>query len=86
VSVQLVGVYLVFANLIVPAIAARRCNGHHGLWPGYLLGAIGYALGPLLSLVCDMPPGALIVCCLLACNPYKTRLPPICSAGYLADG
>jgi len=67
VSVQLVGVYLVFASLILPAIAARRRDGHDGLWLGYLLGAIGYGLGLLLSLVFDLPAGALIVCSLLVC-------------------
>jgi zinc/manganese transport system permease protein len=67
VSVQLVGVYLVFASLILPAIAARRRGGHDGLWLGYLLGATGYGLGLLLSLVLDLPAGALIVCCLLVC-------------------
>jgi zinc/manganese transport system permease protein len=66
-SVQLVGVYLVFASLILPAIAARRRGGHDGLWLGYLLGAAGYGLGLLLSLVLDLPAGALIVCCLLVC-------------------
>lgn len=66
-SVQLVGVYLVFASLILPAIATRRNNGHGGLWLGYLLGAVAYALGLLLSLLLDLPAGALIVCCLLVC-------------------
>jgi zinc/manganese transport system permease protein len=66
VSVQLVGVYLVFASLILPAIASRRHNGHGGLWLGYLLGTLGYATGLLLSLLLDLPAGALIVCALLA--------------------
>jgi len=66
VSVQLVGVYLVFASLILPAIAARKRDGHGGLWLGYLLGTLGYATGLLLSLVFDLPAGALIVCALLA--------------------
>ncbi len=66
VSVQLVGVYLVFASLILPAIAARKRDGHGGLWLGYLLGTLGYAGGLLLSLLFDLPAGALIVCCLLA--------------------
>jgi len=65
--VQLVGVYLVFASLILPAIATRRQDGHGGLWLGYLLGAAGYALGLLLSLLLDLPAGALIVCSLLVC-------------------
>ncbi|HEY0721803.1 MAG TPA: metal ABC transporter permease [Gammaproteobacteria bacterium] len=67
-SVQLVGVYLVFASLILPAIAARRNRGHGGLWQGYAIGAAGYGLGLLLSLLFDLPAGALIVCTLLACT------------------
>jgi zinc/manganese transport system permease protein len=66
VSVQLVGVYLVFASLILPSIAARKHDGHGGLWLGYLLGILGYATGLLLSLLLDLPAGALIVCALLA--------------------
>lgn len=38
-SVQLVGVYLVFASLIIPALAAPR------LPFAYALGALAYALG-----------------------------------------
>ena len=65
ISVQLVGIYLVFASLILPAIAARKHSGHSGLWPGYLVGTLGYATGLLLSLLLDLPTGALIVCALL---------------------
>lgn len=67
VSVQLVGVYLVFASLILPAIAVRRRDGHGGLWLGYVLGALGYGLGLLLSLIFDVPAGAIIVWSLLIC-------------------
>ncbi len=66
VSVQLVGVYLVFASLILPAIATRKRNQQGQLWLGYLLGGFAYASGLLLSLWLDLPAGALIVCCLLA--------------------
>lgn len=55
-SVQVVGVYLVFASLIVPAlVAAGR------LWLGYAVGAIGYVLGLLASALFDLPSGAAIV-------------------------
>jgi zinc/manganese transport system permease protein len=60
-SVQLVGLYLVFSTLIIPALAARRF-GRFTLAGGYLLGALGYALGLGLSLTTDLPPGPLIVC------------------------
>jgi zinc/manganese transport system permease protein len=60
-SVQLVGVYLVFASLIVPALATLRV-GRHRLWLGYGLGALGYAGGLLASALFDLPTGPVIVC------------------------
>jgi zinc/manganese transport system permease protein len=59
-SVQLVGVYLVFASLIVPAIAVRRSR-RFGLLIGYGLGAVAYGGGLLLSALLDLPAGAVIV-------------------------
>jgi zinc/manganese transport system permease protein len=61
ISVQLVGLYLVFTTLIVPALATRRLERGR-LATAYLLGASGYALGLLASLALDLPPGPLIVC------------------------
>jgi zinc/manganese transport system permease protein len=57
-SVQLVGVYLVFASLIIPALAAAR------LPFAYALGALAYALGLTLSLTADLPAAPVIVCTL----------------------
>jgi len=65
-SVQVVGVYLVFASLILPALAVRRCGVHRGLAFGYGIGALGYGIGLLLSLWFDLPSGAIIVCTLAA--------------------
>jgi zinc/manganese transport system permease protein len=59
-SVQMVGIYLVFASLIVPALAFG-----HGLARGYGLGAAGYALGLALSGLFDLPAGAAIVLALI---------------------
>lgn len=59
-SVQLVGVYLVFASLIIPALAMRRL-GRRALAMGYLIGVIGYGLGLLISASLDLPSGAVIV-------------------------
>ena len=59
-SVQLVGVYLVFASLIVPALAIRRVK-QHALWLGYAVGIAGYLLGLLGSSLFDLPSGPLIV-------------------------
>jgi zinc/manganese transport system permease protein len=64
-SVQLVGLYLVFATLIIPALATRGF-GRWRLAACYALGAAGYALGLGLSLVRDLPSGPLIVCALAA--------------------
>jgi zinc/manganese transport system permease protein len=61
ISLQLVGLYLVFTSLIVPALATRRL-ARARLVAAYLLGASGYALGLLASLALDLPPGPLIVC------------------------
>jgi len=60
-SVQLVGVYLVFASLIVPSIATRAMPQRPGLTLAYSVGAAGYALGILLSALFDLPTGAMIV-------------------------
>jgi len=60
-SVQLVGVYLVFATLIVPALATRNARHQWRLALGYLVGVAGYAAGLGLSAVFDLPSGAVIV-------------------------
>lgn len=65
-SVQLVGVFLVFASLIAPAVGARLLPaGHrHALTLGYALGGAGYVGGLLASVRWDLPAGAAIVCAL----------------------
>ena len=59
-SVQLVGLYLVFTTLIVPALATRRF-ARRRLTVGYALGAAGYALGLVVSALSDWPSGPAIV-------------------------
>ena len=66
-SVQVVGVYLVFSSLIIPALATRLTSGKRRLAAGYVIGAVGYALGLALSALLDLPSGALIVWTLAAC-------------------
>jgi zinc/manganese transport system permease protein len=75
-SVQLVGVYLVFTTLIVPALATRGF-ARHRLVAGYALGAVSYAVGLGVSLVSDLPPGPLIVCVMtaLAIVPFVALAP-----------
>jgi zinc/manganese transport system permease protein len=65
VSVQLVGLYLVFATLIVPALATQAVRRRR-LAACYLLSAIGYTAGLALSALGDLPAGPLIVCSIVA--------------------
>jgi zinc/manganese transport system permease protein len=65
-SVQLVGVYLVFASLIVPGLATRHLRRRR-LAAAYGVGLAGYATGLLLSTLVDLPSGAMIVWCMTAC-------------------
>lgn len=65
-SVQLVGIYLVFASLIVPALAARRFAPSMRLFVGYTVGVLGYVLGLVASALTDLPTGATIVVALTA--------------------
>ena len=65
IAVQLIGVYLVFTTLIVPALATRHLVRGR-LVAAYVLGALGYAVGLGISLVSDLPPGPLIVCTMTA--------------------
>jgi len=60
-SVQVVGVYLVFASLILPALATRRLTGSKRLWLGYGLGAASYFIGIVASALLDLPTGAVAV-------------------------
>lgn len=61
-STQIVGVYLVFASLIIPALATLKERA--ALLKAYGLGIGGYALGLLVSASLDLPAGASIVWCL----------------------
>jgi zinc/manganese transport system permease protein len=59
-SVQLVGVYLVFASLIIPALATYRITAHRIVY-AFAIGITGYAIGLLLSAWFDLPSGAAVV-------------------------
>jgi zinc/manganese transport system permease protein len=63
-SVQLVGVYLVFASLIIPSLGVRNYSTRVRLPLAYATGVGGYAIGLTLSVIFDLPSGALIVWCL----------------------
>ncbi len=60
ISVQLVGLYLVFATLIMPALATRYATRRR-YFKAYAVGVLGYVAGLLASLWLDQPSGAMIV-------------------------
>jgi zinc/manganese transport system permease protein len=66
-SVQLVGVYLVFASLIVPALATVRQKQQRYVF-AYAIGFAGYASGLMLSVWFDLPAGAAIVWAMSLCG------------------
>ena len=65
VSVQLVGLFLVFITLVVPALATYY-QRHRRYLKAYSVGVLGYATGLLASLWLDLPSGAMIVCAMVA--------------------
>jgi zinc/manganese transport system permease protein len=86
-SVQLVGVYLVFSSLIIPALATREQRGARRAVVAYGLGAVGYALGLVLSALFDLPSGAVIVCTLAVCAIVGAlALRPTTAPRALAEG
>jgi zinc/manganese transport system permease protein len=60
VSVQLVGLYLVFTTLIVPALATRYFVRYRAL-AAYAIAASGYLLGIFVSALTDLPTGPAVV-------------------------
>jgi zinc/manganese transport system permease protein len=60
-SVQLVGVYLVFAGLILPALAVRGLPVRPGLLAGWTVGTLAFAAGLTASALFDWPAGPAIV-------------------------
>ncbi len=86
-SVQLVGVYLVFASLIIPALAVRRLSSW-GLASGYIVGVCGYVTGLLVSALFDLPTGPVVVWTLAASAIVLARVfdPDSTPSGLVADG
>jgi zinc/manganese transport system permease protein len=60
-SVQIVGIYLVFASLIIPALATTGIRRGNRLIAGYAIGGISYFIGIMASVLLDLPTGAVIV-------------------------
>jgi zinc/manganese transport system permease protein len=61
VSVQLVGVYLVFTSLIVPALATYRMPAGRQIGVGYGVAIGSYVIGLAVSAATDLPSSAVIV-------------------------
>ena len=59
-SVQLVGVFLVFASLILPALATYHL-ANHPLLKAYVIGAVAYLAGLLFAAWMDLPAGPVII-------------------------
>ncbi len=72
-SVQLVGVYLVFASLIIPALATHRASQHR-MYYAFALGIGGYAIGLLFSAWLDLPSGAAIIWAMAATGIFTAGL------------
>lgn len=64
ISVQLVGLFLVFMTLVVPALATFYSR-HRRHFSAYAVGVLGYALGLISSLAADLPSGSMIVCAMV---------------------
>ena len=60
-SVQIVGIYLVFASLIIPALATQHLQRGRRLTMGYAIGAVSYFAGIAVSAILDFPTGAIVV-------------------------
>ena len=71
-SVQLVGIYLVFSSLIIPALAVSNLKSP--LPWAYFIGIGGYLLGLLTSIMFDLPGGPAIVWCLALLGLVTNKL------------
>lgn len=69
-SVQVVGVYLVFASLIIPALATTPIRGSRRIFAGYIIGAVSYLVGIMLSALFDLPTGAVTVWTMAFCGVF----------------
>jgi zinc/manganese transport system permease protein len=73
ISVQLVGLYLVFSTLVVPALATYYA-GRRRYLKAYLVGVLGYAVGLIASALTDLPSGSMIVCAMVVLGAVMALL------------
>jgi len=75
-SVQLVGVYLVFSSLIMPALAVRHASARWQRPLAWGAGALAYAGGLALSALLDLPSGAVVALTMaVVCVGLSSLLP-----------
>ncbi|MFC3150414.1 metal ABC transporter permease [Litoribrevibacter euphylliae] len=74
-STQFIGVYLVFASLIIPALASQKFQ--HRWLVASLVGISSYLVGLLLSALLDLPSGALISWCMVVMGALVFMLMPL---------
>lgn len=74
-SVQMVGVYLVFSSLIIPALACYYIENKRTrlIW-SYATGLAGFISGLIISTLADLPSGPMIVLCLVFCGLVSWNL------------
>jgi zinc/manganese transport system permease protein len=79
-AVQIAGVLLVFASLVLPALAVRGAGAAAGITLALLVGIAGFAGGLLGSMYIDLPAAGLIVACLgaaaLLCGGLRALIAP----------
>lgn len=59
-SIQLVGIYMVFASLIMPALGALLYK--RMLLAGYVIAGVALSAGLFVSVAADLPTGPVLVC------------------------
>lgn len=74
-SVQLVGVYLVFGTLILPALGVHRVRENRAMVAAYAIAVIGYVVGFAATTLADLPAGPVIVCVLALVAMLAAMLP-----------
>lgn len=79
ISVQVVGMLLVFSSLIVPALAGRVAPERFQHVVAFNVGAVGYAAGLVMSGLFDIPTGAAIVCTLVPMAILAAALMRLCT-------
>ncbi len=71
-SVQLVGVYVVFSSLILPALAA--VGSKHPYMKAWVCGVVSVVIGIIVAMLTDLPAGPILVCILVISSALMCRI------------